>query len=138
MRKHRIFTLLVILFLFSLVSCDSSGGELTRPKEKAFKGMELYSWQGDDGQWSYAILFGTNRIKSSDEVLSHPLDIDGVKEGLCKLAPGEQVFWRSGEWSLSNGEELDLEKPPQEIVNQVIDHATDCDVDLFVYPEDGN
>jgi hypothetical protein len=138
MRKHGFFTLLVILFLFSLVSCDSSEGELTRSTEKAFKGMELYSWQGDDGQWSYAILFGTNRIKSSDEVLSHPLDIEGVKEGLCKLAPGEQVFWRSGEWSLSNGEELDLETPPQEIVNQVIDHAADCDVDLFIYAEDGN
>lgn len=134
MQKQRFFIFLVIFFL---VSCESTNSGPTRPTKTAFKGMELYSWQGDDGGWSFAILTGTNRIKSGEEILANPLDIEEVKEGLCQLTVGEQVFWINWEISYTNGEGFELDKPPREIIDELINHAARCDVNLFESLEDG-
>lgn len=138
MRKQNFFTFLAILFLLIFVSCGVTEGEPTHSTKKAFKGMELYSWQGDDGAWSFAILMGTNRIKTVEEVMANPLDIEAVKQGLCQMAPGEQVFWIGWELSFSNGETLDLDQPSQEIIDELLDYAADCAVELLVSHEEGN
>jgi len=138
MRKQNFFHLLVILFLLFGYGCAVTGIEPTRPTKTAFKGMELYSWQGDNVEWSFAILTGTNRLKSAEEVLANPLDIEEVKEGLCQLAVGEQVFWIDWEISYANGEGFELDRPPREMMDEVFDHAASCEVDLFVSLEDGN
>lgn len=138
MRKPNFFHLLIILFLLFSYGCATTDIEPTRPTKTAFKGIELYSWQGDDGAWSFSILVGTNRIKTSEEVMANPLDIEEVKEGLCQLAVGEQVFWIDWELNASNGEVLELEKPPREIIDELIASAISCEVDIFVTLEDGN
>ena len=69
----------------------------TRASRPAFKGMELYSWRDRDSvSWHFALLLGTNRLKSLNEVLTPAIRIDSVdelKRCLAQLAPGEHVFW---------------------------------------------
>lgn len=64
-----------------------------RAQQPAFKGMELYSWQADTGEWQYSILFGTNRNKTDEEVMVSPLSLDEVKVAISKLAVGEWLTW---------------------------------------------
>ena len=67
-----------------------------RRSEKAFKGIELYSWKDSSGNWMFALLPGTNRLKTAAEVKEKGNQIPGAKE-LAKhflgLAEGEEVFW---------------------------------------------
>jgi hypothetical protein len=137
LRKYNVYTFLITLLLFFLVGCGSTEVLLARSTKMAFKGMELYSWQNDDGAWLFSILIGTNRIKLGEEVLANPLDIEEAKEELCQLAVGEQVFWIDWELTFSNGEDFVLDKPPREIIDELIDHAARCEVDLFVSLENG-
>src|SRR6185503_10043345 len=62
-----------------------------RAEQTAFKGMELYSWQNKDGGWQYAILEGTNRNKTLEEVQATPLDLQGVKVAIAQMAVGESL-----------------------------------------------
>lgn len=67
----------------------------TRP---AMKGYELYSWKRD-GRWHYAIVEGTNRSKSYEEITSDKTSISGtgsLKEQLNKLPKGAEVIWTTG------------------------------------------
>jgi hypothetical protein len=59
------------------------------------KGYELYSWQMQ-GKWFFALVTGTNRIKTFDEIASSGARISGVdalKSALDQLANGESVYW---------------------------------------------
>lgn len=89
--KRFIFILLFTALLPT--SCQSEVNSSERETNPAFKGMELYSWQDETGEWTYSILAGTNRVKSIDEILANPLDFDEVKAEISKMAVGESVFW---------------------------------------------
>ena len=69
----------------------TSGPE--RAQQPAFKGMELYSWQDEAGEWKYSILVGTNRIKTEEEVMASPLSLDEVKVAISQMAVGEWLTW---------------------------------------------
>ena len=64
----------------------------------SMKGYELYSWEIEE-EWTYALVVGTNRIKTFEEV-SAPntriVGIEGLKEELARLTSGQQVFWSAG------------------------------------------
>jgi hypothetical protein len=59
----------------------------------AFKGYELYSWQDEAGRWLYALLPGTNRLKSSQEIHNGRIAESELRDTLRKLPPGETVTW---------------------------------------------
>lgn len=62
------------------------------------KGYELYSWVTEDG-WSFALVEGTNRIKSFQELLPPSGEVRGLewlRRELARLPEGEQVFWTAG------------------------------------------
>jgi hypothetical protein len=64
-------------------------------KPRSMKGYELYSWQ-TEGEWTFALVVGTNRIKTYEEISSPEGRIQGLealKSELDKLSSGEQVFW---------------------------------------------
>ena len=64
---------------------------------QALKGYELYSWKVK-GRWHYALLAGTNRAKSYDEIISpanERVGIAALEAELKKLPRGEEVFWMS-------------------------------------------
>ena len=64
---------------------------------QAMKGYELYSWKVK-GRWHYALLAGTNRAKSYDEITSpasERVGIAALEAELKKVPRGEEVFWMS-------------------------------------------
>jgi hypothetical protein len=64
---------------------------------QAMKGYELYSWKVK-GRWHYALLAGTNRAKSYDEITAQATARAGMaalQAELKKLPRGEDVFWMS-------------------------------------------
>ena len=76
----------------------SSAGAPPRPAGHAatrrvpMKGVELYSWQ-EEGEKRYAVLPGTNRIKSEGEIRAAALASLGDVEGeLAKYGEGTEVF----------------------------------------------
>ena len=114
--------------------CESLPDE--RLNEKAFKGIELYSYQNEDGDWAFSVLPGTNRAKFIEEGKSGSLDLDQLEECFCKLAVGEHVFWMD----LSKTVQEESEKatfpfPPNALVQQVLDLANNCEIELWTHFE---
>ena len=72
--NKNLFSAALVLLLMTLVAvlggCQSSGVEspATRPA-RSMKGFELYSWQAE-GEWHFALVVGTNRSKTHEEIAS--------------------------------------------------------------------
>jgi len=66
----------------------------------SMKGYELYSWPaGQD--WDFALMIGTNHLKTLDEIQSPAQTLHGVeaiKTALRGLPANEQVFWAGQGW----------------------------------------
>ncbi len=58
----------------------------------AMKGYELYSWQ-EGADWQFALLIGTNREKTEDEVRAATVSLTALQDALAQLPAGEQIFW---------------------------------------------
>lgn len=72
------------------------GDEPQREPKPRFKGVELYSWKDNKNGWQFALLDGTNRLKTEKEVKTAPTiysGIDKLSEAFHRLAVGEMVFW---------------------------------------------
>jgi hypothetical protein len=55
------------------------------------KGWELYIWQ-EDGNTCFALLMGTNRLKSDEEISKAAVKgVEAIKPGLDELKPGQRV-----------------------------------------------
>ncbi|MDD2773637.1 MAG: hypothetical protein PHP45_08065 [Elusimicrobiales bacterium] len=62
---------------------------------RSMKGYELYSWKAGE-EWKFALLEGTNRLKTYGEITASPnaaIGADGATVQLSALASGEQIFW---------------------------------------------
>ena len=70
------------------------------------KGVELYSWNVPGIGWAFALLDGTNRRKSVDEVKGRDriVGLDALAASFSSLALGETVVWVG--WEL----------PPEDVV----------------------
>ena len=88
--------LLICLMMMPLTGCTIGHDE----NVLSMKGYELYSWPaGQD--WDFALLIGTNRIKTLDEIQSPEQTLHGVeaaKTALRGLPADEQVFWVGPGW----------------------------------------
>jgi hypothetical protein len=66
----------------------------------SMKGFELYSWPaGED--WDFALMIGTNRLKTMEEIKSSEKTlhgVDAIKAALRELPANEQVFWEGLGW----------------------------------------
>jgi Leucine Rich repeat len=73
----------------------SQAGEEVPPREKQFKGVELFArFDKDRNQWLFGMLPGTNREKEAEEV-NRSMTLTGLDSLLAemgKLAPQESVF----------------------------------------------
>jgi len=81
----------------------------------SMKGWELYSWQDmacsaspqvhsaiNPDSVCFALLPGTNRLKTAAEIKKAPLKLADIKQKLASLKRGEEVFWTLGEVTTSN------------------------------------
>lgn len=93
--------LLVMTLSNQTVNAQDLKSELERsaPKQtKCFKGVELYQWHLD-GKPVWTLLYGTNRLKTDEEIHNPKAAIKSFSELeklLGKLAPGEYVFFTTG------------------------------------------
>lgn len=114
----------VLFWLFLTLIAGPAGAE-ERAAQPGFKGMELYSWSGPDG-WRYALLPGTNRDKSWQEVQAVALDEARLRAALARLAVGETVSWYK---SRPVGP---LAYPPAEVKAALLEEATRLQIQVFV------
>ena len=99
-----------------------------RPAKRQLKGMELYGWRDPSSQWVYALLPGTNRIKTEAEIKQPRNQIAGVKEleqRFLQLAPGEQIFWSQTELG---GHAY----PDTKTLKEIVHAAKKAEVELFI------
>lgn len=117
---------LVILLGYLLSGCDpASQPVIPTLLAESMKGYELYSWQ-DNGQWKFAILVGTNREKTVDEIKATDtvlLSMDALKSALSKISAGQYIMWSSREG---------LSFPPDDIIRQVEQICKDKDLILNI------
>jgi hypothetical protein len=98
-------------------------------KPKSMKGYELYSWQ-TQREWYFALVVGTNRIKTYEEISSPGVRVQGLetlKSELDKLSSGEQVFW-STQW-VSN-----TTLPPGETIDEIRTYCIQRGIKLEIEP----
>jgi len=100
------------------------------PDKPAFKGMELYSWQTDDGQWAFNILYGTNRLKTIRETQSEGMDTAEVEKCLCSMAESENVSWINSALDDATGKMQPLPLPPEDIIKDIMARAENCRVNF--------
>ena len=126
MRTKRI----TALFLASALLLSLTGSAFAddkREEKPRFKGVELYSWKGDENKWVFVMLDGTNRLKSTDEVKKSKNQIKGVaslKTAFGKLAKNEQVFWNH----MVEG----FEFPPKAIKEEIATAAKTAEIKISI------
>jgi diacylglycerol kinase len=106
--------------------------QTARVEQTSFKGMELYSWQTKNGEWQYSLLVGTNRNKTVEEILSAPLDLQGIKVAIAQLAVGESLFWTNKVYDPGPDQSVNFSFPPDAVVNELKEFAREKQVDLYV------
>ena len=112
--------------------------------ESSMKGWELYSWPADvEGckKWKYALLPGTNKLKSYSEVTSDTvLNVTGEKQLkllLSKFPTNEHILWLGEKW-LSNvwGQSSinygNLKLPASAIMDEIKRHCVQTGLQLSV------
>jgi hypothetical protein len=101
---------------------------------KSFEGIELYSWKGPAENWCFALLPGTNRLKTVTEIKKKKNKISSVLElrkKFLKLAEGEQIFWSSPD---SGG----FTFPDEKTKSEIMDAAKKADVELHLLSDNSS
>ena len=111
--------------------------------ETSMKGWEIYSWPdkacaadskhpGPDAV-CFALLPGTNRMKSAPEIKKAPLSLAELVKRLGTLTKGEELFWTVGDTPTSN----QFDQPttsPTDPRRKVVDTAAKLELKLSITP----
>jgi len=103
----------------------------TSPSGTAVKGYELYSWQDDSGAWKFALLIGTNRLKTEREIRAAALNEQELLNTFEALEAGQTVFWIDSPEAHSESFGLKLQLPPAETVAAISGSAEEMGVALI-------
>lgn len=108
---------------------------------RSMKGFELYSWQ-DGGEWRFALMTGTNRNKTAEEVLSpescvssdgwvhlNVVGLDAIKAALSRVPEGEYVSWLADPRDVQGEAAFGL--PPASMVDAIEAHAGQCGLNFY-------
>ena len=93
--------------------------------------MELYSWQNSNGNWVFAVVGGTNRLKTEAEIKKKENQIgsmDQLSQVFEKLAEHEQVYWFHRKLK-------GFAYPDEKMVDSIASLARKANVDLYVPPK---
>ena len=118
-----------------------------RPLPHSVKGYDLYSWPAEEGQgWQYALITGTNRLKTYGEIVSAE---DGISESgwlrisasgaeqlkalLSRLPDGESVIWLGSDWLEQMGVPAGrIQLPGGDLIDEIARHCRQAGVELSV------
>ena len=112
------YLLLVSLLLPLLSACGAASQPIATPFPESMKGYELYSWQEGD-QWNFALLVGTNREKTLEEIKAEETvlrGVDALTGALEQMPAGQYITWSSRET---------LSFPPEDIIRQIENVCTE-------------
>jgi hypothetical protein len=87
---------LIFAFATMTVLHHVSRANEKREEKPRFKGVELYSWKDNRGDWIFVLVDGTNRLKTEGEVKGAKNQVksaEDLKKALSGLAVGERVSW---------------------------------------------
>jgi hypothetical protein len=126
--------MLLVLAIAGIAGCSSSpststpaGKASTPASQTSMKGFELYSWI-DGGVAHYALLPGTDRLKTREEITAAGVVGLGKLDALLnKLAKGQEVVWTTHGIT-------GMVMPPPDIVAQVKSYCTSKGLKLTVAP----
>jgi hypothetical protein len=120
------------LALLTLVLAIRSAG--AGPSD-SMKGWEVYSWfdlrcsakpqlhsAPNADSVCFALLPGTNRVKTAAEIKKTPLKLADVKQQIAKLRKGEELFWTTRDLHGSNQFDLptgSLGDPRKQLVIEI-------------------
>jgi hypothetical protein len=93
------------------------------------KGHELYSWSAA-GEWRFALLTGTNRLKTMDEIIAPSVTLRSEAElhsRLAQLATGDEIVWMV--WTDNR-----LALPPKPMIEAVVQVCQQFDLQLTIAP----
>jgi hypothetical protein len=126
-----LLSMLILVGVLALILrvCSSSVSPSEASPTRAMKGYELYSWQTQE-EWYFALVLGTNRIKTYEEISSPELCIHGLEalqDQLDRLPGGEWVFW-------SAQRVPNTALPPDEVVDEVRTYCRQRGIQLEVEP----
>jgi hypothetical protein len=124
-------------------------GKLINPPEpplpQSMKGYELYSWLQDD-QWNYTLITGTNRNKTTEEIITagytvntdgwvniHVAGLNSIEQVISLLPAGEFVIWLSGPRSDDPQYAVNFALPPADDVAALKTYADQHSLDLNVF-----
>jgi hypothetical protein len=124
-------------------------GKLISPPEpplpQSMKGYELYSWLQDD-QWNYTLITGTNRNKTTEEIVTagytvntdgwvniHVAGLNSIEQVISLLPAGEFVIWLSGPRSDDPQYAVNFALPPADDVAALKTYADQHSLDLNVF-----
>lgn len=124
-----LLTISVSAFL-SLAAFAGNAAPADSAREKSFKGWELYSWKEGDS-WQYAMLMGTNRLKTCKEIKAAklPLTLAALETNFSNLAENEIVFWSNSQLQCG------LSLPPAELRAGAADLAKKYHIELDIIKE---
>ncbi|OGO14507.1 MAG: hypothetical protein A2Z02_03920 [Chloroflexi bacterium RBG_16_48_7] len=110
----------------------------------SMKGYELYSWSRD-GQWYFTLITGTNRDKTTEEIISGEDYIseaglvkicatgtDALKSAFSKIQGGEQIFWLAQPRPGSTAGTVNFALPPAQTVNNLKEYARQRGLELQI------
>jgi len=137
-------TLVIISIVLVLgILASSIGATSIEELPRSFKGYELYSWE-EESEWHFALITGTNRIKTLEEITSaedfisetgwvkiQVIGADAIKDILSRLPEGESVFW-CDELHIGQSAETDFQLPPQQTTEAIEEYAQQCGLDFAV------
>ncbi len=121
--------LLLCAVCISLLALAGLRAEEEREPRPRAKGVELYSWQAQNGDWLFVLVNGTNRLKTEAEIKETRPPLRGMMElsaALAKLAVGEMVFWNH----LIAG----FSYPPAEMRKAISEAAAEARIELSAPP----
>ena len=93
------------------------------------KGYELYSWRLESGTWYYALVLGTNRLKTDSELVAvQKTSLDSIEKEIRTFSQGEYIFWNTNKDQM----QLPLVLPEKNEVDRIKRICSERNINLSI------
>ena len=93
------------------------------------KGYELYSWRLESGTWYYALVLGTNRLKTDSELVAvQKTSLDSIEKEIRTFSQGEYIFWNTNKDQI----QLPLVLPEKNEVDRIKRICSERNINLSI------
>ena len=126
---------LIVFLLATVIGPWASGDSMTQSAFQVEASYELYGWQTDNQDWSFALLPMTNRNKLLQEVQNPKTeltDLKSLKAKLAQLAAGTYICWNPLPKTVQSAPP---QKLPKALVDDIRQYAKEHQLDIRILDE---